>query len=66
MTDFEPLASSNLESYRYDKVSNTLEIKFIGSDRTHSYDNVPQSVVDEFLSSPSRGKFFHSNIKGRY
>lgn len=44
---------------------NTLEVRF-SSGGTYRYFNVPQTTVEQMLSSDSIGTFFSSNISGRF
>jgi len=48
--------------YNTDK---TLELTF-RSGNTYRYYDVPQSVVENLLSSESAGRFFVNNINGRF
>jgi lysyl-tRNA synthetase class 2 len=59
------LASSNLSSYDYNPVSQTLTITFHGN-RKYSYASVPQSVADGLGSASSAGKYFNDTIKNVY
>jgi hypothetical protein len=43
----------------------TLEMEFLGG-RVYQYADVPQSVYDNMMASPSVGAFFHKEIKGVY
>ena len=46
----------------YDEKSLTLTITFIQG-ATHQYPNVSPELAKDFLASPSKGSFFHANIK---
>ena len=61
----DPVASSNIMSVGYEPSSQTLEIEF-GSGGVSQYYNVPQSVYEELLAAPSKGKFFASQVKDRF
>lgn len=65
MTDWCPLASSNLHAYRYDPSDQTLQIRF-KSGRSYSYASVPQTTVDGLAQASSPGQYFNGNIKGVY
>ncbi len=54
--------SSNLEEVSYDKEAKELQIKF----KTYKYENVSPKRVKGLLNAESHGKYFHSNIKGKY
>lgn len=55
--------SSNLESVGY--VNGTLHIQF-HSGGLYEYTNVPASLYQGLMSAPSKGRYFHANIRGRY
>ena len=59
------IASSNIDCVSYDADEELLEIEFV-SGAIYLYRNVPSGVVEDFMSSPSKGRFFHQNIKGVY
>lgn len=61
----QPVASSDLSSVGYDAQTGTLYISF-HSGSTYAYDHVPSIVYNGLMSAPSRGKYFHAYIKGRY
>ena len=42
-----------------------LRVTFV-SGRTFAYSDVPQSIYDAFLASPSKGAFFNIAIRGRF
>ncbi len=57
--------SSEIEWIGYEHKRSMLQVEFIvGS--IYQYDNVPEGVYKEFLSAPSHGRFFETNIKGKY
>jgi hypothetical protein len=58
-----PVVSSNLQSVGFE--SNILEIEF-KSGGIYQYLNVPAEIYQKLINAPSKGKYFHSNIKGRY
>lgn len=57
--------SSNIARAEYDSKLHILYVTF-HSGQTYSYDNVPESVVDDFEKAESAGKFFCKNIKWKY
>ncbi len=63
--DWISVESSNLSRVRHDENSNTLEIEFIGGN-VYQYFDVPKNVFNELLAAGSKGKFFHSQIKGHF
>ena len=63
--DWISLESSNLSRVRYDENSITMEMEFQGGN-VYQYFDVPKSIYDELLGASSKGKFFHSQIKGHF
>lgn len=60
------VSSSNLARWRYDPETRVLDIQFVNSDVTYSYDDVPQSVAEGLGTAASAGQYFRNNIKDRY
>jgi hypothetical protein len=57
--------SREIEWIGYEHKRNMLQVEFIvGS--IYQYENVPETVYREFLTAPSYGRFFESNIKNKY
>jgi len=61
----QSVQSSSLSSAGYDKNANILEIEF-RSDGIYQYFNVPEDVYSGLLNAPSKGTYFHENIRGHY
>jgi KTSC domain len=61
----QAVVSSDIASIGYDAGSETLEIEFKATG-VYRYFSVPKSVAEEFQRTPSPGKFFLQNIKGKY
>lgn len=60
-----PVKSSNIQSVGYHPESSTLFVIF--KDGAHYvYNGVKPQVHQAFMSAKSKGKFFHTLIKGRY
>ncbi len=57
--------SSNLASVGYEASTSTLEIEF-HSGSVYQYYGVPERVFQELVDAPSKGKYFHRNIRNRY
>lgn len=63
----QAIESSNLKTITYDSEDQNLIIEFKGKENNrYQYKNVPEELVENFLKSESKGKFFHSDIKGKY
>ena len=58
-------ASSAIRAAAYVADTRELRITFV-SGRSYAYDNVPQTIYDAFMASPSKGTFFNIAIRGRY
>jgi lysyl-tRNA synthetase class 2 len=54
-----------IKRYDYDKDMQVLHVQFT-SGRIASLQSVPQTVVNDFLAAPSKGKFFHANLRDQY
>ncbi len=54
-----------ISSISYDEDYKTLEITFHRTGQYQYYD-VPKDVWDRFSKSPSKGEFFHQEIKKRF
>ena len=67
MTDIprQPVNSSDIASIGYDASTQTLEIEFHATG-LYRYFSVPKTVADEFRATPSPGKYFLQQIKGKY
>lgn len=58
-----PVSSSDLSSVGYE--NGTLYIAF-HSGGLYSYSGVPEHIYSALLNAPSKGKYFHANIKNVY
>lgn len=61
----QTVESSVIRSVGYDPATETLEIEFHHGG-IYVYANVPPSVFEALLAAPSKGSFFHDNIKDRF
>lgn len=59
------VSSSNIVSVGYDPTSETLEVEF-QSGAVYQYYNVNQSIYDEFMNAPSKGRFLAYQIKNAF
>ena len=57
--------SSGIRDTVYVSDRRELQITFL-SGRTFAYSDVPPSIYDAFVASPSRGAFFNIAIRGRF
>lgn len=57
--------SREIEWIGYEHKRNMLQVEFIVG-AIYQYENVPETVYQEFLTAPSYGRFFESNIKNKY
>lgn len=61
----ETLSSSNLESFGYDPISRTMEVRFKNGN-TYSYPDVAPEFAEGLRSAPSPGRYFQAEIRGRF
>ena len=59
------VSSSNLESIKFDGTAGELFVRFKGGG-VYKYANVSVALFENFMDSPSKGKFFHANVKGKF
>jgi len=60
-----PVSSSNISAIGYDADNQILEVEFTNG-AVYSYSGVSSDEYEGFMSSDSKGKYFHANIKNRY
>lgn len=65
MPKMHRVVSSNVHSIGYDPSRRKLFVTFLHGGN-YVYSNVPNSVFLAFLRAPSKGQYFHRNIKGVY
>ena len=61
----QPVNSSNIDSVGYDPDKNILQIKF-KSGGIYNYHDVPKRIYTTMIAAPSKGKYFHQEIKGNF
>ena len=59
------VVSSDLASVGYDMATKILEIEFHDGS-VYDYFDVPAQIHNELMSAPSKGGYFHRNIKNRF
>lgn len=59
------IESSNIRSYGYAPGDKVLRVEFTNGSR-YDYADVPADVVENFVSSKSKGVFFSSAIRGKF
>ena len=62
---WKDLKSSNLKRTRYVTKGKVLEVEFHGGGK-YGYPGVPKEVFDDLCTATSPGRFFASDIKGKY
>jgi hypothetical protein len=63
--ELKPVESSNIKAVGFDPNGRTLRVEF-NSGSQYDYEDVPPTVYQEFIESPSKGRFFAQNIKGHF
>ena len=61
----QPVTSSNIAAIGRDEATGVMVVNFTNGG-SYQYRGVPVSVFNEFLAAESKGKFFASQIKGKY
>jgi len=59
------VTSSDIASVGYDEATGTLEIEFHATG-CYRYFSVSKTVFDDLLTTPSPGKYFLQQIKGKF
>lgn len=57
--------SSQITARYYDEENKRLHLKFKGN-KAYAYEHFPKEKYLEMISSESIGKYFHSEIKGKF
>lgn len=65
MTEVTITRSGMVNTIKYDEDTKVLTLTF-NSGGTYEYKDVPEEVFKDMLAAESVGKYFHSNIKGKY
>jgi len=58
--------SSAIVAAGYDAYTNQMGIQFTNNPTVYIFYNVPFQVFNEFMSSSSRGDYYHRYIEGNY
>jgi hypothetical protein len=61
----QKVESSNVAEVGYDADSETLVVLFHNGGM-YAYDGVPATTFDQMVGAESVGKFFNTNVKGKY
>jgi hypothetical protein len=60
-----PVKSSNVDAVGYDAATKELHVRFKGNPKVYIHDGVTPQQHAAFLASPSKGKFYAANFKGK-
>jgi len=66
MIELKPVKSSNIAATGYDAASQTLAVKFNGSEKVHHYLHVPADTIAAMDEAPSVGSFFAKNVRDKF
>ena len=61
--DWINVESSNIDAIAYE--DGVLHVWFKGGNH-YTYDGVTEETFNQFLNSTSKGRFFHTHIRGHY
>lgn len=64
--ELKPVESSQIQSAGYDPASQTMAVRFRGSNFVYHYKGVEPDVAKAFDEAESKGKFLGASIKGSY
>jgi hypothetical protein len=65
MMQMRSVISDAIQAIGYDPNTHRLRITF-KEGNSYDYCGVPAHIHEQFLQAPSKGRFFHQNIDGRY
>lgn len=57
--------SSEIEWVGYEHKRSMLQVEFIAGS-VYQYERVPENIFQAFLQAPSHGRFFETEVKGKY
>jgi hypothetical protein len=57
--------SSMIKDFDYDRDMNTLHVRFHGGS-IFSLQGVPPDAAAEFAAAPSKGKYWHTNLRDQF
>lgn len=66
MPEMTEIDSSLLSAYSYNPDTNTLRLRFRKNGAEWDYLKVPEANFEKFKESPSQGRFFLHEIKGKF
>jgi hypothetical protein len=58
--------SSSIYAVGYDPDTRQLGIRFNNNPKTYTFYNVPFQIYNELMAASSKGRYYHTNIEGRY
>ena len=64
--EMQKVESSNINKVGYDEETGTLHVEFHRNKVVYRYVDVPKTVFEELVASPSVGGYFHKNVIGKY
>ena len=62
---FTPINSGHMEAVKYDSMEKRLTVRFANGSEYHVYGFSPEHY-DAFMSAPSQGAHYHSEIKNNF
>jgi hypothetical protein len=62
----QELNSSMIKYAEYNPDLKELTVTFFNNEADYLFSNVEESIVQDFFSAESHGKYFNQNIKGNY
>ena len=62
MAEVMPLRSSFIDESSYDRTTGALQLTF-SDGKTIQYNDVPTTLYTAFITSPSKGRFWHQRLE---
>ena len=60
-----PVESSMINAVGYDEQARQLEVEFRNG-QVYRFSNVPADIHSQMMSAPSVGKYFGTNVRGKF
>jgi len=58
--------SDAVNRVQYNPITSVLHVQFTGNGIPYRFADVPVTLVAQFLASRSKGRFYHTRLKGKF
>ena len=62
----QDVPSTAIKKMKYDPVTKSLYVTFVGGKKAYWYPRVPKEKIEEMMAAPSKGEYFMKNIHDQY